>query len=160
MVDLSARGEQLHALADLARSGHGPVAQRQALRNLFGPAAQLKDPGPDAAPAQLMTGDQYRAVVAWQAEHGLSISDYGYNPRTNLIVYYSQIGTDGRVEIHVHLDGSGRARPVAANIRILGDGPPGIGLIGTTTGDIIVSECLSYWFPEIAELHDTQGAEL
>jgi hypothetical protein len=113
------------------------------------------------SPIQLMTKSECQQVIAWRAEKGLSISDYCYNPSTNLVVYYTQIGTDlRRVEIHVHLDPGKHGRVQAANMRWKDEKPPGIGLIGTGWGDKIVGECIEYWMPDPSRLDVNQGAVL
>jgi hypothetical protein len=113
------------------------------------------------SPIQLMTKPELEQVIAWQSEKGLSISDYGYNPSTNLVVYYTQIGADlRRVEIHVHLDPGQHGRVQAANMRWKDEKPPGIGLIGTVWGDKIVSECIEHWMPDPSRLDVKQSAVL
>lgn len=112
-------------------------------------------------PIQLMTNPEAQQVLAWQQARGLSIFDYGYNPNTNLVVYYTQIGSDARtIEIHVHLDAGQHGRVQAENMRWKGEPPPGIGLVGTGWGDRIVAECIEYWMPAPPRLDVRQGADL
>ncbi|MBI3217898.1 MAG: hypothetical protein HYZ44_00130 [Bacteroidetes bacterium] len=143
------------------------VSQQRAYKNIANnnfnikQFATIKSIANGLGTIQLMTNNERDQVIQWQAEHGLSISDYGYNPNTNLIVYYTQTGADDRtVEIHVHLDVGQHGRVQAANMRWKGEGPPGIGLIGTGWGDMIVSECLEHWMPDPPRLDVRQGADL
>lgn len=108
--------------------------------------------------AQLMTQEDFDMIMAWWAEKGLSITDYGYKAEKNLIVYRTQTGYDARiVEVHVHLSDDKSGRVEAANVRFHGETTPQFYLVGDERGEKILNECLEYWFP--SDPYTNEGAD-
>ena len=103
---------------------------------------------------QRITRTELQAVIDREANPGLCIWDYGYNEKTNLIVYFAEVPRVGTVEVHVHLAYIKNGKITGSNIRLRGQDARASIQIDNSN---IQHACTSYWFPDRDHLNIPQG---